>query len=299
MERLRIQTQRFHDSFRSSAEQPTWRGLAIVTLAVILIKLVVVAAGVCAAHHGTLSRRDYEQNSHHHKLISRWQDPQDIRFFDLWVASDAQWYNAIAEQGYPTREQFDTGSPVYNPKLIAEKDTQLKYAFFPLWGLTIRAMQTLFSDVHAAGFIAANILSLAALLILYGFMCHRAGPQTAFWTVVLYVASPFGLFLHVPFTESLFLLLAVLTFVACERGSWWLTGVCVGLGVVTRPNGIAMSVIPAAFVFVEVIRQPGWLRGQFPRALGILVAVVPLALFLWHNAAQTGNAYVFAEVINW
>lgn len=299
MGRLRIRTQQFHDTFNSSGVAPTWRGFAGVAFAIILIKVVACVWGVYSAHNGTLSRRDYVENSHHHRLISRWQNPQDIRFFELWVASDAQWYNAIAEEGYPSREQFDTGSPVRNPKLIAEKDTQLKYAFFPLWGLTIRATQVLFSDVHAAGFITANGLSMAALLILYGFLCHHVGSQSAFWTVVLYAASPFGMFFHVPFTESLFLLLAVMTFVSCERGSWWLTGLCMGLGVVTRPNGIAMSIIPAAFVIAEVVRQPGWLRSQFPRALWILVAVVPLALFLWHNYSRTGNAFVFAEVIEW
>ncbi len=294
-----MQLQQFEDSVSARAARPSWRGYGAVTVAVLLIKGAVILYGMYAAHHGALSRRDYEHNFHHHRLISRWTDPQDIRFFELWVVSDAQWHNAIAEEGYPSREQFEAASVVQYPKRIAGHDARLKYAFFPLWGLTLRATQTLLPDVDAAGFVAANSLSLVALLLLYGFLCHRVGPQNAFWTVVLYVASPFGLFFHVPFTESLFLLLAVLTFVACERGSWLPAGMCVGLGIVTRPNGIAMALVPAAFMVAEHIRHPGWLRGQFPRALGFLVAAVPPALLLWHHAARTGNPLVSLEVIRW
>lgn len=279
--------------------RPAWRDHLAVLLAVFIIKTVVVGWGVYAAHQEALSQRDYRQNYHHHRIIGRWDDPSRIEFFELWVASDAQWYNAIAEQGYPDRGQFDADSHTRRPKLIATTDTQLKYAFFPLWPLTIRAAQIVIPNVDAAGFVAANVLSLAALVILYGFLAHRVGTSASFWAVVLLAASPFGLFLLVPFSESLFLLLTVLTFVTTERSRWLLTGLCVGLGMITRPNGVALAIVPLVFGVSEAVRQPGWLRSQFPRAVGLLVASVPPALFLCHNAVKTGDAFYFTQATDW
>ena len=276
-----------------------WRGYLVVVLALILIKTVVIAWGVYAGRYGELSLRDYERNYHHHRIIGRYEDPARFDFFELWVVSDAQWYNAIAQDGYPSREQFDIDDVTTRPKLIATTDTQLKYVFFPLWPLTIRVVQVVIREVNAAGFFAANLISLIALVGLYGFLARRVGARAAFWTVVLFAASPFALFFHVPFTESLFLLLAVLTLVTCERRWWFPCGVCIGLGMVTRPNGIALVAIPLVYTVVEAVRCPGWLRTQFPRMLGLLVAVLPPAVFLWHNAAKAGDPFYFTQATDW
>ena len=77
-----------------------------VLLAVLAVKSVVLAWGVWAARHGELSTHDYESNYHHHRIIGRYEQPPRFDFFELWVASDAQWYNAIAEDGYPSRLRF-------------------------------------------------------------------------------------------------------------------------------------------------------------------------------------------------
>ena len=284
---------------RSDPSRPTWHGYLAVALVVLLIKSVAITTGICSALYGEFSRRDYERNYHHHRLIRRYEDPARFDFFELWVVSDAQWYNAIAEDGYPWRAQFDTDDVTSRPKLIATTDTQLKYVFFPFWPLTIRATRVLTRDVNAAGFLAANLISLTALAILYGFLAHRVGVRASFWAVTLLAASPFAIFFRVPFTESLFLLLAVLTFVTCERRQWLFAGICIGLGMVARPNGIALVTVPLVYAGVETVRDPRWLRGHFPRMLGLLIAAVPLAIFLWHNAVKTGDPFYFTQATDW
>jgi hypothetical protein len=264
-----------------------------VLLVVLAVKSVVLAWGVGAARHGELSTHDYECNYHHHRIIGRYEQPPRFDFFELWVASDAQWYNAIAEDGYPSREQFDEDETTARPKLIATTDTQLKYVFFPMWPLVIRGMRQLIPDVNAAGFVAANLISMLAMMVLYGFLAHRAGRQTAFWTVVLLAASPFALFLDVPFTESLFLLLTVLTFVACERHCWPAAGVLIGLSMITRPTGLALITVPLVYAGVELVRRREEVQVHPLRMLWLLVAVVPPALFLWHNAVKTGDPLYF------
>lgn len=264
-----------------------------------MIKVCACVCGVWSAHAATLLGHAYANDYHHYKHIARWHNEDDVRFFELWVASDAQWYLAIAENGYPDRNEL-AANVRYDLRMIERsRDAVLKYAFFPLWPMVIRATQLAFADVNVAGFVAANLLSFVALLVLYRLVTARMGSEIGFWTTVLFAASPFAMFLHVPFSESLFLFLAVLTFSACERESWLLTGIVVGLGVVTRPNGIAMGVVPVTYLIVHGIRRPEWLRAQFPKVLWLAVAAIPPSLFLWHNYVKMGSAFIFTEVIDW
>lgn len=278
-----------------------WKGYGLggVALFVVLIKACAILCGIGSAHLATLLHRAYEVDYHHYQHIARWKDEQDLRFFELWVASDAQWYLAIAENGYPDRQDLAATERSDLRMIERRRDAVLKYAFFPAWPMVIRATQFLIADVNAAGFVASNVLSFVALLVLYRLVAARMGREIGFWTTILFAASPFAMFLHVPFSESLFLLLAVLTFVACARESWWMVGILVGLGVVTRPNGIAMGAVPVAYLIVQGVRRPDWLRAQFPKVCWLAVAAVPLGLFLWHNHVKTGNAFQFAKVISW
>jgi len=282
-----------------AGQSVTWRMIAITIGLIFVMKIIVIAWGVYAAKTGELSRRDYLDNFHHHRIISRWHDPTRIRFFELWVTSDAQWYNAIAEHGYPSKAQFDSSGQVERPKLIASTDTRLKYAFFPLWPMTIRMTMAFIDDVDAAGFVAANLISLAALAMFFVFLARRTDTIAAFWVVVLFAASPFAMFLHVPYTESLFFLLAVATFFFVERENWVLAGICIGLASITRPNGVALAVVPIAYGVVETVRRRGWCRRQFPGALGLTIAAIPLLAFLWFCKVRVGDALVFNEVREW
>lgn len=264
------------------------------------IKGLVAAGGVYYTMHGRLSLRDYERNFHHHRLIDRYVNPATFNFFELWVSSDAQWYLAIAEDGYPSRDQFKNDKRSPGPKLIENHDTRLKYSFFPLWPIAIRAAHWLISDWNAAAYFAANLLSIAALLLMYRRLASSTTPQAAFWSVVLLAAWPFAMFLHVPFTESLFLLLSVLTFQACAGRRWWLAGIWIGLAIITRPNGLALAVIPPMALAVNLWRDRArpW-RQVGSLVLGMLPAALPLGLFLWHNAARTDDAFYFLRTIEW
>ncbi|QDV89359.1 Mannosyltransferase (PIG-V) [Phycisphaerae bacterium RAS2] len=272
--------------------------LLLATL--VAIKILIAVGGVFFARHGQLSRRDYEHNYHHHRLIDRYANPANINFVELWVTSDAQWYLAIAEDGYPTREQLNNRGQSRGPKLIANTDTRLKYAFFPLWPITIRAAQSVIRDWNAAAYFAANLISVAALMLLYRLLAQKMSQQAAIWSVVLLATWPFAMFLHVPFTESLFLFLSVLTFHACAKRRWWLAAIWVGLGLVTRPNGLALAIVPPLALAVDLCRdraQP-WRRvGSL--LFGAMLAAIPLGLFLWHNAVRTGDAFYFSRVIEW
>jgi hypothetical protein len=77
-----------------------------------------------------------------------------------------------------------------------------------------------------------------------------------------------------------------------------LAGLCAGLALVTRPNGVALAIVPPLALVRDAWKggSPSW-RGA---ALGVLLAIVPVGLFLWHNAARTGDAlYCLRAIHGW
>jgi hypothetical protein len=91
---------------------------------------------------------------------------------------------------------------------------------------------------------------------------------------VLYLAiSPLSLFLQTAYSESLYLMLALLAFVLAERGRFGAAGVAVGLALLTRSAGLAL--VPSLLL----IAWPSW------RAIARLVPGLALfatfPLLLW------------------
>jgi hypothetical protein len=271
-------------------------GALLATL--LLIKLLVLGNGVRVARATHLDRESYRQNYHHHRVIGRYERPARFDFFELWVAADAQWYLAIADDGYPTRDGFDRGttSATAAPREIAERDTQIKYAFFPLWPLTMRALTVLGMRAEVAGFLLANALGLVASLVLFGLLERRWDRGVAFGSVVLLFASPFALFFSVPFSESLFLLLAVLATSAVERERFAWAALWIGLAVVTRATGVALLLLPIGWIAAKAWSarrvEP---RSARPLAWLALSALAPVAYlaFLWK---RTGDPLFFNVV---
>lgn len=275
------------------------------------IQVAVLVAGARAAATTPLDRARYRDNYHHHRLIGRYERPPRADFFELWVAADAQWYLAIAADGYPRPAEVAPPSPRPPPiRMIAETDTLLKYAWFPLWPWTLRLAALPGLRLEAAGFLAANALALAAMLLLFTLLERRHDHRTAFWSVVLLFASPFALFLRMPFSESLFLLLGIVTCLLVERRRWALAALAIGLAMITRATGLAYAVVPVVALAQEAWNRrrapgntesaggpggtPAW-RALLPLAWLALAALPPLLwMALMHQ--RTGDALFFNQV---
>lgn len=270
-----------------------------------LIQVAVLVAGVRAADATPLDRARYRDSYHHHRLIGRYERPAREDFFELWVAADAQWYLAIAADGYPRLDEVAPPTPRPPPiRMIAETDTLLKYAWFPLWPWTLRLAALPGLSLEAAGFLAANALALVAGLLLFVLLERRLDRGAAFWSVVLLFASPFALFLHMPFSESLFLLLGVVTCLLVERRRWALAAIVIGLAMITRATGLAYAVVPVVALAQEAWSRrralgsaggtPAW-RALLPVAWLALAALPPLLwMALMHQ--RTGDALFFNQV---
>ena len=139
---------------------------------------------------------------------------------------DAAWFLRIASSGY----RDDDASP----------------AFLPVYPIAIRAVSWAVRDELLAALLVSNIAFLLSLIVLHALTEEEYDRPMARRSVVLLAAFPTSFFLLAPYSESLFLLLTLVSFRAARRGGWAMSGVTGAAAAATRSAGLAM--LPALAV---------------------------------------------------
>ncbi len=187
-----------------------------------------------------------------HPLQSRYRPLESAarRVREGLLAWDGDWFRDIAEQGY---------AALPRPGL----------RYFPLFPTLGRGLSVLlFSNVGLSLVLLANLFALLAGAGLHRLVLQERGDERlarrAVWMLAL---APPSFVLVMGYTESLAILLAVVTFVALRRRHWGWAAVGGYLSGLARPLGVLLS-IPAA---VEVL--PQLRRGPLRRRLAALLPV--------------------------
>lgn len=193
--------------------------------------------------------------------------------------ADCNWYMGIASDGYARRE-FSAGR-------------QANWAFFPLYPLSLRAASWLTGELNLTGVALSTLFFLAALILFhqlalaYGFSIRDAD------RAVFYLAAfPVSYFFSLPLTESLFLLLTVMSFHAAKRERWLVAGLAGALASATRSTGVLL--LPAlAVLYWETYRT------FKPRLNFLPLLLIPTGLlsFMWFLYATTGDAFAFKDIL--
>jgi hypothetical protein len=137
----------------------------------------------------------------------------------VWQRWDACWYGKIATFWYEPQE--------------------LSVNFWPLFPLLTGFISPLVGGgVALAGLVVSAIAYVAAMVGLYRLVARDVDPVTARRTVVVLSIFPSAFFLFAPFTEALFLALAVWTMVAARERRWVLAGAVGLLAALTRIQGV-------------------------------------------------------------
>jgi hypothetical protein len=184
------------------------------------------------------------------------------RLVDVWMHLDAHWYANIATNGYGPRD--------------------LAVAFFPLYPLLMRLVLPLTGGVAVAGFLISTLAAVAALTGLYQLVASDFTPAVARRATLACALFPTAFFLLIPYTESLFLALAVWSLHLARRGRWGWVAVLGLLAGLSRTQGCLLA-LPLAW---EVVRQ----RRVAPRAafLAPFLPVAGFAAFLGYSQLATG-----------
>lgn len=175
---------------------------------------------------------------------------------------DGWFYLGIARDGYHA-------DPVRGPY----HDT----AFAPLYPIVIRILSAPWPAF--AGLVAvvlSNLLFLAALGLLTTLGSIHLDKRRSATAAALLAIYPFASVFGMAYTESLFLLLMVASFLAAERRNRALAGIFLALAVLTRLQGIAL-ILPLGLLMV---RQDGW-RPRASQAWLLLGAAAAIGFALY------------------
>ncbi|HVL25182.1 MAG TPA: mannosyltransferase family protein [Thermomicrobiales bacterium] len=184
-----------------------------------------------------------------------------------WARWDAGHYIRIAQNGYT--DPVDPGSP----------------AFFPLFPLLMRGAVLLSGQevtggrLAAASVVVANLCFLIAVPVFAHLVNRRCGRDVALVATLLLCISPYSLFFSAGYSESLFLMLAVLMFTCVDR-RWWLAAALIaGMASASRVTGLALA--PALLL-------AAWRCHASRRDLAGIVVLSPLgivayAAFTWRE----------------
>jgi hypothetical protein len=175
-------------------------------------------------------------------------------------------------------------------------------AFFPLYPVVLKVAHKAFPFIDLAwlGALLSTIFFALALCLLYRLTFDILGLQVARRTILYISIAPLAFIFSAVYAESLFLVLAVASFLLLERRRRVLSGVMGALCVLSRPVGIMLAPAMVWRAFVDADKKPfSWrfVRYAWPAVL-LPAAEVGFQLYLWW---RTGDplATVHAESRGW
>jgi Gpi18-like mannosyltransferase len=190
-------------------------------------------------------------------------------WLEPWQRWDTPQYQAIAERGYGA---FDTA--LFTP---------------PLFPFLMRLLSPITGgNTLASGLLVSGIAFLASLIAIYQTALLESGDEKTAFRTSLYLASfPAALFLVAAYSESIFLLGAVLSLYSARKGRWLAAGLWGAVAAVTRIPGAAL-VVPLAFAAWQA-----WHKGEArawltPLVAGLGAAIFPL--YVWIGLGQFPTA---------
>jgi hypothetical protein len=153
------------------------------------------------------------------------------QWFGIWDQWDFGYYQNIAEFGYSGSD----GST----------------AFYPLFPWLLRLVAYFSKSYLAAGLIVSGIASVIAAILLRRLVQLDYPASVAMRSVWFFLIFPTAYFLHVGYSEGLFLALALACILAARIERWWLAGVLGAFCWMTRAAGAVL--VPA--LAVEAVQQ--------------------------------------------
>lgn len=211
---------------------------------------------------------------------------------DPWDRWDAPHYTDIAVFGYMANDP-GTLTPPPGYAQVFPGDLDLYIVFFPLFPWLVGAVNAVIGAPVASAFVVSTVASLFVAPMLYRLVAVDLGRRVGLWSAGLLLVFPTAYFLHIGYTESLFLALSFASLWLARTNRWWAAGITGGLAALTRANGLIL--IPA--LAVEAWLQWRTHRRFEPAWVGALAGVaIGFAIYLGLNLAVYGDPFAFSEI---
>ncbi|MBC7796168.1 MAG: glycosyltransferase family 39 protein [Pyrinomonadaceae bacterium] len=198
-------------------------------------------------------------------------------YLNFWKRWDAENYLIIAQNGY-----------------AAIGEQRFLIVFFPLYPALIAFVNLIVGDVLISAFLVTAFASIALGLLFRELVKMDFGEKTAQNAVLFLFIFPTSYFLHIPYTESLFLALTVGGFLAARKRAWIVVGILSFLACLTRINGLIL--FPAlAFEIWNEYRETKKLNLKW---LFLIMVPVGFGAYLALNYFVAGDATMFLTYQN-
>jgi hypothetical protein len=208
-----------------------------------------------------------------------------------WDRWDAPHYTDIAVFGYMANDP-GTLTPPPGYSQVFPGDLDLYIVFFPLYPWLVGAVNAVIGAPVAAAFVVSTVASLFVAPLLYRLVAVDLGRRIGLWAAGLLLVFPTAYFLHIGYTESLFLALAFGSLWLARTNRWWAAGAIGLLAALTRVNGLVL--IPA--LAVEAWLQ--WRQHRETRLewLAIGGVAIGFGIYLVLNWSVYGDPLAFSEI---
>jgi hypothetical protein len=197
--------------------------------------------------------------------------PSAHQWFEIWDQWDFGYYHKIAEFGYTT----DDGS----------------LEFYPLFPWLVRLVGHICGSYLAAGLIVSGIASVTAAILLRRLVQIDYPASIAMRSVWFFLIFPTAYFLHIGYSESLFLALTFGCILAARCEHWWLAGVLGAFCWMTRASGAILLPTLAVEAAQQYCVKCRW-NWQW-----LWIAIVPagFAVYVMINWHVAGDPFAFLK----
>ncbi|MFN8541503.1 MAG: mannosyltransferase family protein [Thermomicrobiales bacterium] len=194
---------------------------------------------------------------------------------EIWNRWDAPHYIDLARYGYEA-----TGERSY------------WIVFYPLFPWLTRLFSPT-GDYVLGAIIVSTIASLAAGLLLHRLVRLDLGDELARRAVWFLYIYPTAYFLHIGYTEALFLALTLATFLAARHDRWYLAGVLGAFACLSRINGLILVPCLGLEILLRLWRTRRW------DWRWLAVGIIPLGFvgYLVLNYRVTGDPFTYAHLL--
>jgi dolichyl-phosphate-mannose-protein mannosyltransferase len=209
---------------------------------------------------------------------------------EVWDRWDAPHYTDLAVFGY---RAVDAGNLVADGyRSIYPGDLPLYIVFYPLFPWVVAAVAALTHDAMVAAIAVSTVASLFVAPLLARLVALDFDVAIGRRAAIFLLIFPTAYFLHIGYTESLFLALVLGSFVAARTDRWWLAGLLGALATLTRVNGLVL--VPA--LAAEALAQ--WWPDRQWRWRWLGIAIVPLGFvgYLALNQVAYGDPLAFLAI---
>lgn len=187
-------------------------------------------------------------------------------FFRSFANWDGGHYISIAKSGY---------------------QKEFQYAFFPLYPILINLLGKLTGDIVQSAILISFISSFLAINFFYQLVTMEFDKKNAQKAVLLLLFFPMSFYLLTAYTEGLFLLLAVSTFLFARKDNLFPATLTAALSSATRPSGIAVVLAFLTYVYLS--------KGITKKNWYVLLSPLGILLYCLYLFGQTGDPFYFIQ----